>query len=175
MAYIKISDPNVIDLAAWQQVINVVNQHSDSITAITNNFGIQGTGETNWNGDSDLSHEYDPGSQKIVYGKNKFDPASSQITSTLASNNVKYVYYGDVVFADEVSGATSFDAKPIITATLQHGNATETPNNSHIVVTVVQVTEAGFTYRVTNPNSTSSVGIAISGTFYINWMAIGPK
>ena len=109
MAYIKISDPNVIDLAAWQQVINVVNQHSDSITAITNNFGIQGTGETNWNGESDLSHEYDPGSQKIVYGKNKFDPTSSQITSTLASNNVKYVYYGSVVFADEVSGYLNND------------------------------------------------------------------
>ena len=38
MAYIKISDPNIIDLSAWHQVINVVNQHSDSITAITNNF-----------------------------------------------------------------------------------------------------------------------------------------
>lgn len=175
MSYIKISDPNVIDLAAWQQVINVVNQHSDSITAITNNFGIQGTGETNWNGDSDLSHEYDPGSQKIVYGKNKFDPTSSEITSTIASNNVKHVYYGTVVFEDTVSGATSFDAPPIITATIQNTQSTEVPWNAHIVLTTVAVTKSGFVYRVTNPNSTSSVGIAITGTFFVNWMAIGPK
>lgn len=175
MAYIKISDPNVIDLAAWQQVINVVNQHSDSITAITNNFGIQGSGETNWNGDSDLSHEYDPGSQKIVYGKNKFDPTSSEITATVASNNVKHVYYGTVTFQDDVSGASSFDAPPIITATIQNTQSTEVPWNAHIVITTVAVTKSGFTYRVTNPNSTSSVGIAITGTFFVNWMAIGPK
>jgi hypothetical protein len=175
MAYIKISDPNVIDLAAWQQVINVVNQHSDSITAITNNFGIQGTGETNWSGASDLSHEYDPGSQKIVYGKNKFDPTSSEITATVASNNVKHVYYGTVVFEDEVSGASSFDAPPIITATIQNTQSTEVPWNAHIVVTIVAVTNSGFIYRVTNPNSTSTVGIAITGTFFVNWMAIGPK
>lgn len=175
MAYIKISDPNVIDLAAWQQVINVVNQHSDSITAITNNFGIQGSGETNWNGDSDLSHEYDPGSQKIVYGKNKFDPTSSEITATVASNNVKHVYYGTVTFQDDVSGASSFDAPPIITATIQNTQSTEVPWNAHIVLTTVAVTKSGFTYRVTNPNSTSSVGIAITGTFFVNWMAIGPK
>ena len=175
MAYIKISDPNVIDLAAWQQVINVVNQHSDSITAITNNFGIQGSGETNWNGDSDLSHEYDPGSQKIVYGKNKFNPDLPEITFETASNNVKYVYYGTVTFADEVSGASSFDAPPIITATIQNTQSTQVPWNAHIVVTIVAVTKQGFIYRVTNPNSTSSVGIAITGTFFVNWMAIGPK
>ena len=175
MAYIKISDPNVIDLAAWQQVINVVNQHSDSITAITNNFGIQGTGETNWQGDSDLSHEYDPGSQKIVFGKNKFNPDLDGITFDTASNNVPQVYYGDVVFADAVSGASSFDAPPIVTATIQNTQSTKVKWNSNIVVTVVAVTQEGFTYRVTNPNSTNSVGIAITGTFFVNWMAIGPK
>ena len=173
MAYIKISDPNIIDLAAWQQVINVVNQHSDSITAITNNFGTQGTGETNWNGTSDLSHEYDPGSQKIIYGKNKFTTADATFFSS--SDNKKHVYYGEVVFADEVSGATSFDASPIVTASLYSSNQTASTTAANLIVTVQAVTEAGFTYRVTNPNSTSSVGIAISGTFYINWMAIGPK
>ena len=44
MAYVKISDPNIIDIAAWQQMVNVVNQHTDSITAITNNFN--GVGST---------------------------------------------------------------------------------------------------------------------------------
>ena len=173
MAYIKISDPNVIDLAAWQQVINVVNQHSDSISAITNNFGSQGTGETNWNTNTGISHEYDPGSQKIVYGKNKFDPASGEIGFSVAGNNEKYVYYGNVVFADEVSGAKSFDATPIVTATI--GLTTSLTSNANIILTVTQVTESGFKYRLTNSRSTSAVGIPIVGAFFINWMALGPK
>lgn len=174
MAYIKISDPNVIDLAAWQQVINVVNQHSDSITAITNNFGTQGTGETNWNGDSDLSHEYDPGSQKIIYGKNKIVIATAPFYA--ASDNKKHVYYGEVVFADEVSGATSFNASPIVTATAQFSNTSVNVTGANVVVTVQAVTESGFSYRVTDPNSTTSAGVPITATqFYINWMAIGPK
>lgn len=174
MAYIKISDPNVIDLAAWQQVINVVNQHSDSITAITNNFGSQGTGETNWNGTTDLSHEYDPGSQKIVYGKNKFITADAAFfTST---DNKKHVYYGEVVFADEVSGATSFNATPIVTASIQFSNQVTTMNGANIVLTVQTATSAGFTYRVTDSRSTAAAGVPIAVTqFYINWMAIGPK
>ena len=52
MPYVKISDPNIIDLAAWHQVINVINQHSDTLSAITNNFGIQGTTVTDWNGET---------------------------------------------------------------------------------------------------------------------------
>jgi hypothetical protein len=173
MAYIKISDPNVIDLAAWQQVINVVNQHSDSISAITNNFGSQGTGETNWNTGTDISHEYDPGSQKVVYGKNKFDPASDEIDFEVAANNAKYIYHGNVVFADEVSGASSFDATPIVTATISLTQSVTA--NVNIILTVTQVTQDGFKYRVTNSRSTSAVGIPIVGAFFINWMAIGPK
>jgi hypothetical protein len=71
MPYIKISDPNIIDLSSWHQVINVVNQHSDSITAITNNFGAQGTGTTDWDSSADYAHEFDAGSQKIIYGRTK--------------------------------------------------------------------------------------------------------
>jgi hypothetical protein len=174
MSYIKISDPNVIDLAAWQQVINVVNQHSDSITAITNNFGSQGTGETNWNGTTDLSHEYDPGSQKILYGKNKFITAEGD--ALLSDDNKKHVYYGSVTFADEVSGAISFDATPIVTTSLQFSNQTTTMTGANIVLTIQTVNEAGFTYRVTDSRSTKTAGVPITATqFYINWMAIGPK
>ena len=175
MSYIKISDPNVIDLAAWQQVINVVNQHSDSITAITNNFGIQGTGETNWNGESNISNEYDPGSQKIMFGKYKFDPANPDQEFITAGNNVKYLYHGEILFQDEVSGTTSFDAKPVVTASISQGNQNVNATNALLVVTITAVTESGFTYRIVNPNSTSAVGIAITAASFINWMAIGPK
>jgi hypothetical protein len=172
MAYIKISDPNVIDLAAWQQVINVVNQHSDSITSITNNFGTQGTGQTDWNGTSDLSHEYDPGSQKIIYGKNKIDTTTAATFNS--DDNKKHIYYGQVVFADPVSGATSFNASPIITATVQLSGAVTT-SDANAIVTVTAVTESGFTYRVMNALSKQTAGVPLTGYFYINWMAIGPK
>jgi len=172
MAYIKISDPNVIDLAAWQQVINVVNQHSDSITSITNNFGTQGTGQTDWNGISDLSHEYDPGSQKVVYGKNKVNTDTAAVF--LSDDNKKHIYYGEVVFADTVSGAKSFNASPIITATVQLSGAVTT-SDANAIVTITGVNEAGFTYRVMNALSKKTAGVPLTGYFYINWMAIGPK
>ena len=72
MPYVKISDPNIIDLAAWNQLINVVNQHSDSINSITNNFGTTGTGSIDWNADNAYAaREFTAGSEKIVYGRIK--------------------------------------------------------------------------------------------------------
>lgn len=174
MPYIKISDPNVIDLAAWHQVINVVNQHSDSITAITNNFGIQGSGETNWNGAADLAHEYDPGSQKIIYGKTKIDTSTASSTP----GTTDHMFYGDIVFAEDVSGTTSFSAKPVIVASAQFGDQDDNPpdlTNANVVCTVIAVTEDKFTYRVVNARSTTSTPVKLTGYFYINWMAIGPK
>lgn len=172
MPYIKISDPNVIDLAAWQQVINVVNQHSDSITAITNNFGIQGTAETQWNGALDLANQYDPATQKIIYGRVKID------TSTAQSTTGDHVFYGDVLFTDNESGTTVFDAKPIITVTPYFSGQDDNPpsiTNANVVATVIAVTEEKFTYRVTNARSTTTTPVPLTQFFYLNWMAIGPK
>ena len=67
MAYVKISDPYVIDLTAWHQVINVVNQHSDSLSAITNNFG--GTGASVDYSLTDTAHRFDIGSMQILFGR----------------------------------------------------------------------------------------------------------
>ena len=86
MAYVKISDPNIIDLAAWHQLINVVNQHSDSITAITNNFGT--AGNVDWTS-SAYSHQYDPGSQAIIFGR-----ATSTSSDTPSSN----IYYNTISY-----------------------------------------------------------------------------
>jgi hypothetical protein len=169
MPYIKISDPNVIDLAAWQQVINVVNQHSDSITSITNNFGVSGQ-TTDWNGPNDLVHQFDPGSQKMIYGKTKVD------TSTASYTTGKHIFYGDISFVD--SGTTVFSAKPIITATVQFSSTASNPptvTDANIVCTVTAVDESKFTFRVTDARSTTSNPIPLTGYFYINWVAVGPK
>ena len=41
MAYVKISDPAIIDLAGIQQIINIVNQHSDYLNVLINKLGIK--------------------------------------------------------------------------------------------------------------------------------------
>lgn len=171
MPYIKISDPNIIDLAAWHQVINVINQHSDSITAITNNFGVQGSGYTDWNGSADIAAEYDPGSQKIIYGKMKID------TATASSTTGDHMYYAEIDFVDSNSGTVVFGAKPIITVTATFTNTATPPSvsNANIVCTVIKAAEDKFTVRMVNARSTATNPIPLTGIFYISWMAIGPK
>jgi hypothetical protein len=171
MPYIKISDPNTIDLASWQQVVNVVNQHSDSINSITNNFGVQNTNTPEWNGGSsspDFSYEYEPSSQKMLYGRTKID------TDTALSTAGDHMFYTDISFAG--GGAAAFAARPIVTATARFGNQDETSTtNANVVVTVIDVTEEKFSVRLVNARSTTGTPIPLTSFFYINWIAVGPK
>ena len=161
MSYIKISDPNIIDLAAWHQVINVVNQHSDSITSLTNNFGLSST--VDWTSPS-LSHQFDPASQNIIFGR-----ATSTSSDTPSSN----VYYNTVTFANATTGASSFSAAPIVTASVYSGNTSGAVNTANVdtMISVYNVTATSFSYRLFRAEGTK----AITGTVYVNWMAIGPK
>jgi hypothetical protein len=174
VSYIKISDPSIIDLAAWQQVINVVNQHSDSLSAITNNFGASSDYSV-----SDTSHIYDPGSQSIIYGR---ATANTNLPSSGSD------YYGQVTFANTTSGINSFSQQPIVTATLYGYNIS---NNEDVIVSVYNVTPTGFNFRLyrargglatlntTTKNSVTSTvsptAVDQTKTFYINWVAVGPK
>lgn len=175
MPYIKISDPNTIDLASWQQVVNVVNQHSDSINAITNNFGVQVTGDVAWNGTADFAYEYDPSSQKIVYGRTRIDP------STIDKSDDDYVHYQTIDFAQ--NGTAAFAAHPVVTVTGRFGGSNpESDNNADIMVTVILTTTSDFNIRIVNARSkkTTSTGATTvqaldNYPFYINWVAVGPK
>lgn len=173
MPYIKISDPNTIDLASWQQVVNVVNQHSDSINAITNNFGVQSSGVVNWNGgktDPDFTYEYDPGSQKMIYGRTLID------TTTTDSTSGDHMFYTDIFFENTASGTAAFAARPIITATARFGNEDETSTtNANVIVTVIDVTEEKFSVRLVNALSTTLKPVKLTSFFYVNWIAVGPK
>jgi hypothetical protein len=177
MPYIKISDPNIIDLAAWHQVINVVNQHSDSITSITNNFGAKGTGYTEWNNDIDIVQQYDPGSQQILFGK-------TRITTTLGGSSYsdgKHMFYEQVNFAPAGSGLTVFSGKPLITATVQFESPTLNTNGTNIICSIQGVTPNSFYIRVADARSYSDGTTAkprlpiTHGFFNVNWTAIGPK
>ena len=173
MPYIKISDPNIIDLAAWHQVINVVNQHSDTLTAITNNFGAQGNGVVNFDGSADFAIQYDPGSQKIIYGREKVDTTSAPSSP----DGTGHVFYGDISYISDTSGTLAFSAKPVITATARFTSDDTPPSvtDANVVVTVIKVTNSQFTYRVTDARSTTADPVPLTGFFYINWVAIGPK
>lgn len=178
MPYIKISDPNIIDLAAWHQVINVINQHSDSITAITNNFGAQGTGTVDWNSsETDIAKEFDPGSQRIVYGKTK---VSAPLTGATTGDHMLYI---KVDLVDPVSGTKAFAATPIVTASATFGSQVFPPTTSagreNVICTVSAVQPDQFVIRLVNARSTSTNPVPLftsdSQSFNISWIAIGPK
>lgn len=176
MAYIQISDPNIIDLAAWHQVINVVNQHSDSIDAITNNFG-QNT-VTDWAADQ-IAHLFDPGSQAIIYGRTLIHTVSQTSESnnvTLPSGHgVGKLLYGTVSFTD--SGVT-FSQTPTVLVTCNSGNVgsgSPGTQNQFALASVYTPGTSGFGYRITIPNSLVSTGAQFAGDIYLNWIAIGPR
>jgi hypothetical protein len=171
MSYVKISDPSIIDLAAWHNVITVVNQHSDTLVAITSNFGAGGTPD--WTALT-YSHQYDPGSQAIIFGR-------AQITKDdIDHNSDSSVYWGVVNFADSTSGAGSFAAIPIVTATVYAGNtsgADYSNVNDDIVISVYNIRQNQFSFRLhrANPTTNDNKSLAIAETVNINWIAIGPK
>jgi hypothetical protein len=177
MPYVKISDPNIIDISAWHQVINVINQHSDSISSITNNFGIEGSSTIDWNGESDYVNQYDPGSQKTLYGRNKVVTANL----TPAPDSYNKVFYGSVSFVSS-SGSTKFAQAPNVVASIRfnHSSIDTLKDKSHnIILNVFAVTDTGFSYRLTransNPDSATPVVDPFDTDCFITWTAIGPK
>jgi hypothetical protein len=180
MSYVKISDPAVIDLAAWHQVISVVNQHSDTITAITNNFGAKGSGTTDYSSDL-YAHEFNSASQKILFGRASAYNSVSGHTTTSSSGPD---WYATVSFVDSTAGTTGFSGLPVVTATVWSGNASPgsvSQANHDIIISVFNVGLTSFSYRlyrsisVTNTSNVTTTAVPITGTVYINWTAIGPR
>jgi hypothetical protein len=171
MSYVKISDPSIIDLAAWHQVITVVNQHSDSLTSITNNFGQGGTPD--WTQPT-YSHQYDPGSQAIIFGRAQI--LANDVDRTPDSS----AYWGTVSFADSTSGAGSFASIPVVTATVYPGNtsgADSTTVNDDIIISVYNIKQNQFSFRLhrANPTTNDNKSSLLSEAVWVNWIAIGPK
>jgi len=160
---LSISNPNVLDLSEWQKVINEVNNLSQRIDAITNRYGTGITDSALWT-TSDFSKEFNLGTQKFIFGKEKLVIADSTITGNF--------YNGDISF-NTSSGVTVFSQMPIITATIQFSKTTLPTNNTNIMITVYNVTKDGFSYRIANPPTSGTSNWA--GQFYINYIAIGPQ
>ena len=110
MAYVKISDPKIIDLSTIHQIINVVNQHSDNITALTSNFGSTFSGSTATSLNGTTSYQFDISSQQIMYGKSEVTADSSSwhnVSSTMTYYSIPVTFVG-----------TPFSTAPIVTANI---------------------------------------------------------
>jgi hypothetical protein len=179
MSYVKISDPAVIDLAAWHQVISVVNQHSDTITAITNNFGAKGSGTTDYSADL-YAHEFNSASQKILFGR---ATAYNGVSGKTTTSSVGPDWYATVPFVDSTAGTTGFSGLPVVTATVWSGNVSSgvAKANHDIIISVFNVGLTSFSYRlyrsisVTNTLNVTTTAVPIDSIVYINWTAIGPR
>lgn len=158
---VKITNPNIIDLAAWQEVVNEINNVSDKVDSIVTSYGAGTSSDSDWTGSETRDHVFNLGSQKIVSGRYRF------VSTAEDSDETTKAFYGPISFG------TAFASKPIITATIEFGNQTlpTNPANRNVILTTYNADSAGFYYKVTNSGSTTM----LSGQFYINWMAIGPR
>jgi hypothetical protein len=180
MPYVKISDPQIIDLAAWQSIINVVNAHDDSILSLTNNVGTGSPASIDYNGDADFVNTFNPGTQKILYGRTKV--LMSEMSPVPDS-------YGQIVYKTidfNQDGSSVFNARPIMTASIQFGHSSISAlgdKNYDVMFSLFNVNANNFSFRINRaiaePDEANSANrpavIPANNTFYLNWSALGPR
>jgi hypothetical protein len=170
MGYVKISDPNIIDLNAIHNIINVVNQHSDTLNTLTNNLGQSNSKSQTYSG-TDIEVLFDNSSQMIIYGRTQFTSTDSHTTTTFNGKTV-HIYYQTVTFSDSNKGIPAFTtASPIVTASLNIGSySTVGTSFPDAQVNVYSLTSTSFKLRLVTQTQ-----LASGNTLYANWVAIGPK
>lgn len=163
MSYVKISDPAIIDLAGIQQIISVVNQHTDYLNVLINRFGTIVTPE--W--DSDTAQGiYDPATHNIAFGKDTIE-ANDDNKATVPSNNK--VFYQKQF---DYNGIT-FSEKPYITLSADNSSGTDT-GQLDVILSVHNVTTTGFVIRAVRSGFYNNKQ-TIDNKIKINWIAIGPR
>jgi hypothetical protein len=172
MAYVKISDPKIIDLSTIHQIVNVVNQHSDNITALTNNFGSNYTGSSGTIIDTiNTEYIYDISSQSIIHGKTDLDGStmsSKWITGpVLGSANAGY-YQIPVNFM-----GNGFVKPPTVTVTMDLAGSAGSAVFTNMFVWTSNVTNTGFKINIRSQDKNTAW--FSSGHIYAHWIAIGPK
>ena len=98
MAYVKISDPAIVDLGAIQQIISVVNNHTEYLNALVNKFGATNTPDFNLR---DVQGNFDIATSNVIYGKVTITPDDEGTTS----GGIKY-YFKEVTFDTGLSFAS---------------------------------------------------------------------
>ena len=180
MPDVKISDPQIIDLAAWQSVINVVNAHDDSILSLTNNIGSGTPTSIDYNGDADFVNTFNPGTQKILYGRTKV--LMSEMTTVPDSEG--QIVYKTVEFNQD--GSSVFNARPMITASIQFGHTSIDAlkdKNYDVMFSLFNINASSFSFRINRAIATPdqenaskrAAVIPANNTFFLNWSALGPR
>lgn len=160
MAYVKISDPAIMDLAGIQQIINVVNQHSDYLNVLINKLGINDI--PNWD-DEDWAAINDAANTTIAFGQQRLTNTDNQ-----DEVNGKKFYYK--VVPDY--GSASFSKPPRVVATIDNtGKAANAQLD--LIVTVDDVTTEGFVLRIMRAGTQAKQ--TLDGSVRVNWIAIGPR
>jgi len=160
MAYVKISDPAIMDLSGIQQIINVVNQHSDYLNVLINKLGINNI--PNWTAD-DFDAINDLATTTIAYGKRKIRDNDEDETA----GNKKF-YARDVTFGSGVS----FSQPPRVILTVDNS---ERSYNTQLdfIASVHGVTTTGFTIRLMRAGAQGTQ--ELNTDILVNWLAIGPR
>ena len=160
MAYVKISDPAIIDLAGIQQIISVVNQHSDYLNVLINRIGIAASPD--WDAD-DTDAINDLATTTITFGKRKIRDNDENTTPS-----GKKFYARSVTFGEGVS----FSKPPRIVATVDNS---ERSYNTQLdfIVSVHDVTTDGFTIRLMRAGAQNKE--VLDEDILVNWIAIGPR
>lgn len=161
MTWVKVPDPNIIDLAAWQSLISTVNQHGDSLASILNEYSVGWTPTTE--PDGGWKAIYDIGTQKIEYGKVKLSYASNLNASTQAG---KYAYIEEVVFP------AAFSETPAIIVSNSSSNTDGSTYASTWIVTTFDHSQTGFKVRLTASDNSELTG---NWNILASWIAIGPN
>lgn len=161
MSYVKISDPAIIDLAGVQQIISVVNQHSDLLNTLINRFGTIITPDYEA---EDTQGIYDPASHNIAFGKEQIRTVDSDTTP-----GDKTYYYRLVQFG---AGVT-FSSPPYITLAVDNSQGSLS-GQLDMMVSVTDVTTTDFTIRVARSGFYNNKQ-TIDNQVQVNWIAIGPR
>lgn len=161
MSYVKIADPKIIDLPTVHQIINTVNSHTETLSAITNNFGNIYGGAIKIG--ATTQYQFDLSSQQIVYG----NTAINKDADTYA-----YTGYSHTVI---VTLSPSFKTNPMIVAQASVLSGTMT-GYVDVIVDVTNIGPSTFKIHLRHAGLTGTAQQNwLSGTVNVNWIAIGNK
>lgn len=158
MAYVKISDPAIVDLSTMQQIISVVNNHTEYLNALVNKFGA--TYNPDWTA-SDVQANFDIATSSVIYGKASLSPDDDDTTP----GGTKY-YHKAVTFDTGISFAE------IPNVILTHNNTDgDVHGQLDIIVSLHNCTTTGFTLRAYRPGTNKDIVSDIE----VNFIAFGRR
>lgn len=161
MSYVKVSDPAIIDLAGIQQIISVVNQHSDYLNVLINRFGTIVSPDY---GAASTQGIYDAATTQIAFGK-------AEITSsdTGTTTNGKTYYTQDFTYGPGIT----FSASPLITLALDNSQGAA-GGQLDFILSLHNVTTTGFDIRAVRSGFYNNKQ-TLDNSIQVNWIAIGPR